>query len=65
MTMAKKRGRNLPTSFVIPHDLKKIAAQAADDDRRLLSSLTVLALEEYLSRRGYLPERRREHKVGS
>jgi len=46
MPMAKR------TSFVVPTELRKIAAQAVADDRRLLSSLVVLALEEYLGKRG-------------
>jgi len=50
MPMAKR------TSFVVPTELRKIAAQAVADDRRLLSSLVVLALEEYLGKRGHLPE---------
>jgi len=50
MPMAKR------TSFVVPTELRMIAAQAVADDRRLLSSLVVLALEEYLGKRGHLPE---------
>ena len=54
--MAKKRVRNPPTSFIIPHEIKEIATQAARDDRRSLSSLVLLAIEEYLAKRGYLPD---------
>ena len=49
--------RNLPSSLVIPADLKMAALRAADHDRRSLSNLVVVALEEYLTRRGYYPER--------
>jgi hypothetical protein len=44
MPMAKR------TSFLVPTELRKIAAQAVADDRRSLSSLVVLALEEYLGK---------------
>ena len=54
--MAKKR-KTLPTSFVIPKELKTIAVQAAADDRRTFSAFVVVAIEEYLAKRGYLPDK--------
>jgi hypothetical protein len=54
--MAKKR-KTLPTSVVIPKELKAIAAQAAADDRRSFSGFVVVAIEEYLAKRGYLPDK--------
>jgi hypothetical protein len=53
----KTRRRNLPTSLVIPFDLKEAAQRAASHDRRSLSNLIILALEEYLVERRYYPER--------
>jgi hypothetical protein len=46
----------MPTSLVIPQDLKDVAQRVADADRRSLSNLIIIALEEYLVRRRYYPE---------
>jgi hypothetical protein len=51
--MAAKR-KNLPTSIIIPLDLKEAAQEAARADRRSFTSLVLKALEEYLQRTGYL-----------
>jgi len=46
----------MPTSLVIPQDLKEVAQRVADADRRSLSNLIIIALEEYLVRRRHYPE---------
>lgn len=43
----------------IEPDLKAAAEKAAKDDRRSLSSLIEIALEEYLERKGYLKKGKR------
>jgi hypothetical protein len=51
---AMAQRKKLPTSIIIPVDLKEIAQQAARNDRRTLTSLILKALEEHLEREGYL-----------
>ena len=51
-----RRWRTMPTSLVIPEDLKEVAARVAAKDRRSVSNLIILALAEYLVRRGYYHE---------
>jgi hypothetical protein len=46
--------KTLPTSIIIPLDLKEVALEAARNDRRSFSSLVLKALEQYLEREGYL-----------
>jgi hypothetical protein len=51
-----RRWRTYPTSILLPQDLRDAAQRVAARDRRSVSNLILVALEEYLVRRRAYPE---------